>query len=124
MAPGCCGLFGKKSTYDDFAERYAPKPKDESNNNEVNGIMKDISRNLSRSLSKPEEEPSPVISNNEQQPQRVVKQVRHGINWSDLEKNIQVMNLQLLREDLNENPQRFLINQILLSVQFFKNFER
>ena len=46
------------------------------------------------------------------------------IDWNALEKSIQFENLKHLKEDLHTNPERFLLNQILLSVHFFKNFEK
>ena len=120
-----------KHTYDDFEEMYAPKNskhKEDENSNVkpiLKGDLEDLERVLSRSLSKPSNEENSVndVQEPSQQP-KVVRKVRVGINWDDLEKSVQAMNLQLLREDLHENPERFLINQILLSVQFFKNFER
>ena len=123
-----CSTRGKsrKQIDDEYWERYAPKstkPKEDENSN-VKPILRGLERDLSRSLSKPSNEEIYSNSNYETQPQTKVKRVRHGIDWNDLEKNVQAMNLQLLREDLHENPERFLINQILLSVQFFKNFER
>ena len=123
-----CSTRGKsrKPTDDEYWERYAPKstkPKEDEISN-VQPILRGLERDLSRSLSKPSNEEISSNSNHEPQPQTKVKRVRHGIDWNDLEKNVQAMNLQLLREDLHENPERFLINQILLSVQFFKNFER
>ena len=123
-----CSKSRKQTLYDEYEERYAPKstkPKEDESSN-VQPILKGLERDLSRSLSKPSNEDISINNNNhEPQPQQPkVKRVRHGIDWNDLEKNVQAMNLQLLREDLHENPERFLINQILLSVQFFKNFER
>jgi hypothetical protein len=50
--------------------------------------------------------------------------VKYKIDWLSLERSTQLMNLEHLRQDLNDDPQRFLVNQILLSVQFFKNFEK
>ena len=50
--------------------------------------------------------------------------VRSNIDWDKLEKNIQEMNLKILRDDLQSDPHQFLINMIMLSVQFFKNFDR
>ena len=126
MGSGCSRGKSRKPTDDEYWERYAPKStkhKEDENSN-VQPILRGLERDLSRSLSKPSNEEISSNSNYEPQPQTKVKRVRHGIDWNDLEKNVQAMNLQLLREDLHENPERFLINQILLSVQFFKNFER
>ena len=129
MGSGCStrGKKSRKQTDDEYWERYAPKstkPKEDESSN-VQPILKRLERDLSRSISKPSNEDISINNNHEPQPQQPkVKRVRHGIDWNDLEKNVQAMNLQLLREDLHENPERFLINQILLSVQFFKNFER
>ena len=113
MGSGCTKT---KSTYEDFETKYAPKKRENSvkHTDDFIGLKRELSKN-----SNPED-----VNNVEHQPQKVVKRVRHGIDWKDLEKGVQAMNLQLLREDLNENPERFLINQILLSTQFFKNFER
>ena len=52
------------------------------------------------------------------------KKRSNNIDWNFMERSIQNMNLKLLREDLHGDPHQFLVNQILLSVQFFKNFER
>ncbi len=49
---------------------------------------------------------------------------KSDIDWNFLEKSIQHMNLNILRDDLDNNPKQFLINQILMSFQFYKNFER
>jgi len=46
------------------------------------------------------------------------------INWDALEKETQALNLSHLREDFQKNPDQFLINLILMSVQFFKHFEK
>lgn len=73
----------------------------------------------------------PQLRNSVEQLQKVVRlsttsapSHESRIDWTSLEKSIQVMNLKLLRDDLNQDPHQFLVNQILLSVQFFKNFER
>ena len=110
-----------QTSYDDFEERYAPK---KASKEDENPTLEEMKRDLSRSISKPSTEEISVNESQEPTQQPRVRRVRHGVDWNDLERNVQAMNLQLLREDLHENPERFLINQILLSVQFFKNFER
>jgi len=41
-----------------------------------------------------------------------------------LERHAQTSNYAVLKEDFESDPQLFLLNQILMTVQFFKNFER
>ena len=121
MGSGCSKKSRKQTSYDDFEERYAPK---KATKEDENPTLEEMKRDLSRSISKPSTEEISVNESQEPVQQPRVRRVRHGVDWNDLERNVQAMNLQLLREDLHENPERFLINQILLSVQFFKNFER
>jgi hypothetical protein len=47
-----------------------------------------------------------------------------GVDYSALEANAQEENFAALRKDFAENPTLFLVNQLMLSVQFFKNFDR
>jgi len=54
---------------------------------------------------------------------KIIRQ-KSRLDWERLEKSAQSMNFKLLKEDLNGNPTNFLVNLILMSVQFFKNYEK
>lgn len=51
-------------------------------------------------------------------------QQQPDINWDAIGKEAQANNYMLLKKDYLENPDQFLANQLLLSVQLFKNFDR
>ena len=93
----------KNSDFDLDFEKFAPKIKQSENFVLKNGLRRQISE-ISEELSG--------------------RYIESRIDWENLERNIQQENLKHLREDLHTNPQRFLVNQILLSVQFFKNYEK
>ena len=100
-----CSSHGKsrKRKNSDFEEKFAPKVKQSENFVLKNGLRRQISE-ISEELSG--------------------RFIQSRVDWENLERNIQQENLKHLREDLHSNPQRFLANQILLSVQFFKNYEK
>ena len=49
---------------------------------------------------------------------------RPQVDWVKLAKETQEENYKVLREEFRRNPQLFLANQLMMSVQFFKNFDR
>ena len=49
---------------------------------------------------------------------------RPQVDWVKLAKETQEENYNILREEFRRNPQLFLANQLMMSVQFFKNFDR
>ena len=49
---------------------------------------------------------------------------RLQVDWTKLAKETQEENYNILREEFRRNPQLFLANQLMMSVQFFKNFDR
>ena len=49
---------------------------------------------------------------------------RLQVDWVKLAKETQEENYNILREEFRRNPQLFLANQLMMSVQFFKNFDR
>ncbi len=51
-------------------------------------------------------------------------QTRGTINYSALEREMQMENYAILREDFYKNPDKFILNQLMLLVQFFPNFDR
>ena len=102
MGSGCSSP-GRKRKKSDFEENFAPRVKQSENFVLKNGLHRQISE-ISEELSG--------------------RFIQSRVDWENLERNIQQENLKNLREDLHSNPQRFLVNQILLSVQFFKNYEK
>ena len=48
----------------------------------------------------------------------------YTLDWAGLEKDTQRFNYEALKEDFVKDPQLFLVNQLLMTVQFFKNYER
>ena len=50
--------------------------------------------------------------------------VAYRIDWKSLVAATQRNNLEMMREDLQTNLKRFVVNQLLMSIQFFDNFER
>ena len=49
---------------------------------------------------------------------------RPQVDWIKLAKETQEENYKILREEFRRSPQLFLANQLMMSVQFFKNFDR
>ena len=47
-----------------------------------------------------------------------------GLDYEALEREAKKENYLQMREDFLRNQKQFLVNQLLLSVQFFKNFEK
>ena len=50
--------------------------------------------------------------------------VTYQIDWKSLVSSSQRSNLEMMREDLQTNLKRFVVNQLLMSIQFWDNFER
>ena len=48
----------------------------------------------------------------------------YTLDWAFLEKTTQQFNYNSMKDDFVKDPQLFLVNNILMSVQFFKNYER
>ena len=113
-----CSKNSKRTKYEqDFYELYGnfavPEGEKQQPKNDqklINGLKTQLSQSS--------------FENNSELRQIRFAEKKTSVDWNSLEKSIQSMNLDLLREDLNNNPHQFLVNQILMSVQFFKNFER
>ena len=50
--------------------------------------------------------------------------VSYQIDWKYLVSSNQRNNLEMMKEDLHTNLKRFVVNQLLMSFQFWDNFER
>ena len=50
--------------------------------------------------------------------------IKSNINWEAIEKETQAENYTHLKRDYLENPDQFLANMLLLSVQMFRNFDK
>ena len=50
--------------------------------------------------------------------------ITYQIDWKYLVSSSQRNNLEMMREDLQTNMKRFVVNQLLMSIQFWDNFER
>jgi hypothetical protein len=48
----------------------------------------------------------------------------YSLDWQGLERDTQRFNFEMLKEDFKKNQTLFLVNQLLMSVQFFKNYEK
>ena len=46
------------------------------------------------------------------------------VDYEVLEREAHIENYRMMEQEFTKNPQQFIVNQLLLSVQLFKNFER
>ena len=57
-------------------------------------------------------------------PPTPTNEITYQIDWKSLVSSSQRNNLEMIREDLQTNLKRFVVNQLLMSIQFWDNFER
>ncbi len=80
----------------------------------------------------PLESPRPPPAQQTQSPQVPPPLPKHSsppqatkqIDWNTLEREVQEENYRMLKDDYTRNVHQFLTNLLLMSVQFFRNFER
>ena len=108
----------------DFYSNYASfAPKTDKKFSQINGVAPKLSTNGSNGI--PADIRPPVrFQDSNLGPTGSPAVPKPRIDWESLEKSIQGMNLNILRDDLENDPHQFLVNMIMMSVQFFKNFER
>lgn len=63
------------------------------------------------------QQPPVTLQEHQQQP-------NNAIDWEGLVRNNQINNLIMLKEDLETNFERFVLNQLIMSLQFWTNFDR